>query len=137
MSKLKNFLIPQKDQVSSFKIGIKIESYFKLLHLQQIQSNNLSPLNEAYNLNLNLNCFTLKKKNKILLTTLTSPHVHKKSREQYKINCYTMCIILNLKHVQDYKNFLKFKIKLYDLYLEQGLQITLTYLKHFKIHGIL
>lgn len=84
-------------KIQNFQIGIKLESNLKLPCLRQVQTNILNPLHEAYNLGLNFNCFTFKKKNKILLTTLTSPHVHKKSREQYKIDYYRIYFVFNIK----------------------------------------
>ncbi len=124
-------------KIQNFQIGIKLESNLKLPCLRQVQTNILNPLHEAYNLGLNFNCFTFKKKNKILLTTLTSPHVHKKSREQYKIDYYRIYFVFNIKTWQDYKKFLQLKLKLYQYYLDQGLSITFTYNKTFSVQGFL
>jgi hypothetical protein len=127
----------KKLKFNKFKVGIIFESNFKLPHLKQIQTNNLNPLQEVYNLGLNFKYFTLKKKNKIMLTTLTSPHVHKKSREQYKIDYYKSYLFFHINNIYDYKKFLQFKIRLYQFKFEQGLHITLTYFKLFSIQGIL
>lgn len=50
-------------------------------------------------------------------TVLKSPHVHKKSREQFEIKLYTLLIIFNLK--KDIN-----KIKIYLQYLNKGLNIN-------------
>lgn len=120
-------------KIKNYKIGIKIKTYKKLPNLNQIKNNNLNPLKEIYNLNFNIKSFIFKKKNKILLTTLTSPHIHKKSREQYKINNYKIYYLFIIKNINDYKKYLKYKIKLYNIYLEQGLQINFN---HYKLQNI-
>lgn len=122
---------------SNFRIGVKFESYIKLPHLKQVQNNNLNPLYLASNLGLNPRCFILKKKNKILLTTLSSPHVHKKSREQFKIDYYKTYFFCDLSDLSDLNKFLKFKIKLYATSLEQGLVVVITYKKNFMFKGFL
>lgn len=118
-------------------ISIKLESHLSLPRLKQLQSSNCNPIKEALYLGLSPKSFVLKKRNKILLTVLSSPHVHKKAREQYKIDYYRTFILFNLKNINDYKKFLQFKIKLYEFHLKEGLQITLSYSKFGKIHGFL
>ena len=136
MQTLHNFSFLGSSQ-GGLTIGVKIESHLKLPSLRQLQASNQSPLGVAYTLGLNFNSFTLKKKNKILLTTLTSPHVHKKSREQYKIDYYKTYFLCNIANLQDYKKFLQFKVRLYASCLEQGSQTTFTYKKCFNIQGFL
>lgn len=118
-------------------ISIKLESHLNLPRLKQLQSNNFNPIKEAIDLGLSPKSFSLKKKNKILLTILSSPHVHKKSREQYKIDHYRTFVLLRTKNIEQYKKFLQFKMKLYKFHLNQGLQITLSYSKSGFIQGVL
>lgn len=70
-----------------YEMGIKLESLRPLRGPKQIQSAGSAPYRAASNLNLNIQSFIyFKKKKKLLLTILSGPHVHKKSREQYKID---------------------------------------------------
>lgn len=88
-----------------FKIAIKIESHFKIPRGKQILCSTQNPLVQAYNLNFQVKQIGLKKKTKNLLVTLASPHVHKKSREQYKMDLYGELLISNIKNIQDYQKF--------------------------------
>lgn len=118
-------------------IIIKLESHLSLPRFKQLQSNNFNPIKDAFRLGLYPKSFALKKKNKILLTLLSSPHVHKKSREQYKMDSYRTFIFFSIKNPTDYKKFLQLKLKLYESYLNQGIQITLTYSKSCFFQGFL
>lgn len=82
----------------------------------------------------------LKKKNKILVTVISGPHVHKKSREQYKIDYYQSLLLLELdKDFSTLHNdslnskFLYFKHQIYEKALDKGLEITYTYKKKEKL----
>ena len=72
-------------KIKQLQIGINIESHLKLPQIKNLLLSSTNPLQEGSNLRLDIKCVSLKRKNKILLTTLTSPHVHKKSREQYEL----------------------------------------------------
>jgi ribosomal protein S10 len=124
-------------KIKKLQIGINIESHLKLPQIKTLLLSSTNPLQEGSNLRLDIKCVSLKRKNKILLTTLTSPHVHKKSREQYKINYYKTYLLCNIENLKDYKKFLKFKNLLYELQIEQGLHIYFTFFKNFNIQGFL
>jgi hypothetical protein len=80
-----------------YEMGIKLESLCPLRGPKQIQSAGPAPYRAASNLNLNIQSFIyFKKKKKLLLTILSGPHVHKKSREQYKIDHFGAYFKINV-----------------------------------------
>jgi hypothetical protein len=66
-----------------------------------------------------------KKKNQLKITLISGPHVHKKSRDQYKIDRFGAFSAIG---GQARDKFLEFKNKLYRLYLDEGFSLTFTYL---------
>jgi len=79
--------------------------------------------------NLQSSQFTsFKKKNKLLLSLISGPHVHKKSRDQYYLQELSTLVGIKINNQQDLKNFNVFKSKLYQL--NQGFQLKFTYLKN-------
>lgn len=86
----KRFSYKNINEKKNFQIAIKFESHLKIPRVKQIQcpTSGQNPLAEAYNLNFKVKHVSLKKKTKHLIVTLASPHVHKKSREQYKLDYY-------------------------------------------------
>lgn len=87
----------QKPQHPLYEMGIKLESLRPLRGPKQIQSAGSAPYRAASNLNLNIQSFIyFKKKKKLLLTILSGPHVHKKSREQYKIDHFGAYFKINV-----------------------------------------
>lgn len=78
-----------------------------------------------------------KKTNQMKITLISGPHVHKKSRDQYKIDRFGAFLVLGgfgLQPTSDNNSagerdkFLEWKNKLYRLNLDQGFSPTLTYL---------
>lgn len=78
-----------------------------------------------------------KKKNQMKITLISGPHVHKKSRDQYKIDRFGAFLVLgvigskptsdtNLAGERD--KFLEFKNKLFRSNLDQGFSLSFTYL---------
>jgi hypothetical protein len=136
MQKFQNFY---ENKILNLKIRIKIESLLNQhqTYLKQIHFYENVNSNPFYNFKFKLKCFTLKKN--LLLTTLSSPHIHKKSREQYKLYYYKTYYTCSILNFQDYKKFLQFKIQLYDFYLNHGLSqyIICTYFKTIHIQGYL
>ena len=65
------------------------------------------------------------------ITVLSGPHVHKKSREQYKIDYYQSTWWLG--KAPHNKLFLFFKNQIYEKSLDKGLEITLTFYKLEKL----
>lgn len=120
------------------KIGIRLESSHFLPTLEHLNSSYSFPLCEAFNLSLNFYSFiSLKKKKKIMLTILAGPHVHKKSREQYKIDHNRAISYVSVTNFSDYKNFLEFKTNLYLLHFDQGFHISFFYSRRDYVRGIL
>jgi hypothetical protein len=73
-------------------VGIKLESLHPIRGPKQIQSAAPSKFFFFNNGAAHIQSFTyFKKKKKLLLTLISGPHVHKKSREQYKIDHYEAC----------------------------------------------
>jgi len=88
----------------------------------------------AYDLKLNIKSFvSLKKKTKQRLTVISGPHVHKKSRQQYRIDSYRAFFTLIVQNKEEYARFLDLKRKLYENYLDEGFEITFKYLKKKKM----
>jgi hypothetical protein len=73
----------------------------------------------------------LKKKNKLLISLISGPHVHKKSRDQYRIINDTIFFSLVVKNEKDTKNFNEYKRKLLALQLNEGFQLKLKF-TYFK-----
>lgn len=119
------------------QIRIKLESHFPFPFLHQLNSTGLTPSKQLNLKDLGIKAFSLKKKNKVLFTLLSSPHVYKKSREQYKLNFYRTFLILTIKNMNEYKKFLQFKTNLYSFSIDQGAQISFTYKKPILIKGFL
>lgn len=69
----------------------------------------------------------LKNKKKLLISLISGPHIHKKSRDQYFLQEKIALFTLNLKNESDLKNFFLFKRKLYQL--NQGVVFKITYIK--------
>jgi hypothetical protein len=152
-----------KRQEINLKIRIKIESLSNLhqIHSRQIGvfDNSLSYFNQHRNfgkeqvndsnlssepLNLVSSKFYVKSfilKRKLILTTLSSPHVHKKAREQYKIDYYKTYYTCSVTNSQDYTKFMQFKLNLYEFYSKHGLaqsqNIVCTYQRKMNIQGFL
>jgi hypothetical protein len=111
------------------KIILKLESSFDCNFLKK------SILNLALQNNLIItskkNLFIdLKKRNKIAVTVLSGPHVHKKSREQLAISKYSSFLEFKIKNTpkgEDFKSFLIFKDKLKTL-SNHSVNISFTYL---------
>lgn len=72
---------------------------------------------------------SLKKKNKLKITLISGPHVHKKSRDQYKIDYFSGFFILNISSESDFGKFLEFKAELYQLNIDEGFNILHPYEK--------
>lgn len=69
----------------------------------------------------------LKNKKKLLISLISGPHIHKKSRDQYFLQEKIALLRLDLKNESDLKNFFLFKKKLYQL--NQGVVFKITYIK--------
>jgi ribosomal protein S10 len=75
-----------------------------------------------------------KKKNKLLLSVISGPHVHKKSRDQYNMHvCRAYCAI-TIASRDEYKRFLAYKKQLYRLQVDEGTQLSF---KHRESDAIL
>lgn len=68
-----------------------------------------------------------KNKKKLLISLISGPHIHKKSRDQYFLQEKIAIFTLDLKNESDFKNFFLFKKKLYQL--NQGVVFKITYIK--------
>lgn len=56
----------------------------------------------SYDLNLNIGSLThLKKKSKQRVTILSGPHVHKKSRQQFRIDLYSAFFVIKIPYGRD------------------------------------
>lgn len=85
----------------------------------------------SHHLNLPLDSVVnFKKRNKISLTVLSGPHVHKKSREQFHISHFTSLFCINFNNVEQYHNFLAHKQLLLDITSNQGYTLCFTYSKN-------
>lgn len=76
---------------------------------------------------------SLKKRSKKKFTVISGPHVHKKSRQQFRIDLYSSFLVLTIKDNKDYINFLNLKRKLYENFIDEGCNITFRYLQREKI----
>ena len=76
---------------------------------------------------------SFKKKNKASFTVISGPHVHKKSRDQYKIESYKGFFAISVLDDFDFFNFLEFKRKLYASYSDQYFNISISYLGSDKL----
>jgi hypothetical protein len=128
------------------KIGIGLASSHPLPHLGQLSRSSFFPLHEAFNSSLNFlslpsrrpfGSISLKKKKKILLTILSGPHVHKKSREQYQIDFYRSFFFFSTTSLSDYKKFLEFKTSLYLLHFDLGFHLSFFYSRRDSVRGFL
>ncbi len=129
------------------KIGIGLSSAHPLPHLKHLLSSSFFPFREAFNSSLNFSSshpsrrpfgsISLKKKKKILLTILSGPHVHKKSREQYQIDFYRSFFFFSTTSLSDYKKFLEFKTSLYLLHFDLGFHLSFFYSRHDSVRGFL
>nr|BBH42932.1 ribosomal protein S10 [Marophrys sp. SRT127] len=70
-----------------------------------------------------------KKKNQLLLSVIAGPHVHKKSRDQYKMQIYRGLFVLVVNTREEYKRFLTYKKQLYRLQVDEGMQLSFAYLR--------
>ncbi len=122
------------------QITLKLESYRP--NSTKCSVNIIERIAREMNLNITARGH-YKKKNQIKITLISGPHVHKKSRDQYKIDkfgTYSVFNKINLQpiHEVDYvddidlirerNKFLEFKNKLFRLNLDQGFFLTFTYL---------
>ena len=74
-----------------------------------------------------------RKRNMRLLTLLSGPHVHKKSRDQYNITRYSATFIVFIRNKDDFKTFLEYKNKLHNHMLSTlCFELTIVY----EIHRI-
>jgi hypothetical protein len=128
------------------KIGIGLSSSHPLPHLKHLLSSSFFPLREAFNSSLHFSSLSsrrpfgsisLKKKKKILLTILSGPHVHKKSREQYQIDFYRSFFFFSTSSLSDYKKFLEFKTSLYLLHFDFGFHLSFFYSRRDSVRGFL
>lgn len=119
-------------------IGIRLESSHFIPNLEHLRSSSFSPLKEAFNLSLNIHSsISLRKNKKIMLTILSGPHVHKKSREQYQIDKFSTLYYIKTRTPEDYKKFLEFKTNLYLLHFDQGFNISFSYSRRDYVRGYL
>jgi hypothetical protein len=135
-------------QIHSRQIGVfdNSLSYFnqhRNFGKEQVSDSNLSsePFNSinAVSSKFYVKSFILKRK--LILTTLSSPHVHKKSREQYKLDYYKTYYTCSVTNSQDYTKFMQFKLNLYEFYSNHGLaqsqNIVCTYQRKMNLQGFL
>lgn len=126
---------------SKISITLKIQTIYK----NSISKNYILFLAKEYNLDKEIftnynntipfnNFINLKKRNKISLTVISGPHVHKKSREQFNIPLYTYFYTINLS--SNLKNFSLFKQTLLNKFNENALvgsEISFAYTINEKI----
>jgi ribosomal protein S10 len=117
------------------KIRIKIESLTKLSHRKQIQNNPLNILNQALFYNLNFSYFILRKKK--LITILSSPHVHKKAREQFYLKYYQIYYSYNILNYEQNTKFIQFLNKFKQLNSNQGVFFSIIYHEKINLCGYL
>ena len=85
----------------------------------------------AKQMGLELTSFVqLKKKNELLITLISGPHVHKKSRDQYKIVKYSGFFLINIRTSQDLKTFIEYKKKLFLSNTDEQFKFSFTYIKN-------
>lgn len=113
--------------LSSLKVNLKFESS-KL----PIRKNAVINLVHQYNLHPSA-VVNLRKRNKFSLTVLSSPHVHKKAREQFCISHFCSFFCFDLSNVLQYHNFLSLKPYLIKTFVNNGFQISFHYTKKEKI----
>ena len=121
------------------QITIRFESH----RPNSIRKSTIAAVRLAREMNLNIPAKVhYKKTNQLAITVIKSPHVHKKSRDQYKIDRYCAFFqvlarrgaagphaICFTERGQDRDKFLEFKNDLYRLHLDEGFSLTFTYLK--------
>ena len=61
------------------------------------------------------------------------PHVHKKSRQQYRIDSYCGFFSVLINDKQDYIKFQSLKKKLYESCIDQGFDVTFRHSKKEKL----
>ena len=71
----------------------------------------------------------LRKRNELSITLISGPHVHKKSRDQYKIVKYSAFFIVNIRNREDFKTFLEYKKSLFLLNADEEFKFSFTYTK--------
>lgn len=102
----------------------------------------------AREMNLNISAQGhYKKKNQLKITLISGPHVHKKSRDQYKIDRFGAFSVVGgptklaapgapgfdanpcavNSPIKERDKFLEYKNKLYRLNLDEGFSLTFTY----------
>jgi len=88
----------------------------------------------ASKLKLDVKSFvSLKKKAKHRFTVISGPHVHKKSRQQYRIDSYVSFFVFELKSKEDFVKFSNLKQELYRNSIDQGSDITFKHSRTEKI----
>jgi ribosomal protein S10 len=70
-----------------------------------------------------------KKQNELSITLISGPHVHKKSRDQYKIVKYSAFFIINIRNQENLKTFLEYKKRLFLLHADEEFKFSFTYIK--------
>lgn len=89
----------------------------------------------ASKLNLDVKSFvSLKKKAKHRFTVISGPHVHKKSRQQYRIDSYVSFFVFELQNEEDFIRFSRLKQEFYRNNMDQGSQVTF---KHSRTERML
>lgn len=72
-----------------------------------------------------------KKRNDVLITVISGPHVHKKSRDQLYIPRYSGSFIIKIQDESDLKTFLEYRKRLFleDVVFSPTFRSTFTYQK--------
>jgi ribosomal protein S10 len=119
-----------KEEFFEEKITIRFGSYDKN---RLLKPNNFIN-HTASKLKLDLKSFvSLKKKAKHRFTVISGPHVHKKSRQQYRIDSYVSFFVFELKSKEDFIKFSNLKQELYQNNIDQGSDITFKHSRTEKI----
>ena len=71
----------------------------------------------------------LRKGNELLITLISGPHVHKKSRDQYKIVKYSAFFAIGIRNRENLKTFLEYKERLFLFNADEGFKFSFTYVK--------
>lgn len=105
------------------RIAIKFESYKPIVPTGLKRQ---TAINLARKYRLRAQGFSrLLSTGKRFITVISGPHVHKKSREQYKMDCYRGLFVVFLDD-NEYSRFMQYKRELLNL---EGVDLTFTYFK--------
>ena len=127
------FGAPKEQKMKEQKITIKFESNNGRLRTKKT-AYDVAQWAKQMQLTGKKNVVFLKKKpRRLLITLISGPHIHKKSREQFSVGRYSGSLVLKMQKSEGRspkeKAFANLKKKLYKLNMDEGYSVTFTYLR--------